>query len=400
MAVCGGWHTVSTRCRPALEWLSPTEREYVASIRFTKRRNEYLTRRWTAKQAIATVLDIGRTPASLARIEVQHRPSGAPYVHLDGKEAEVDVSMSDRSGWAVCLVGPSDSAEFGTLGIDLEVVEPRSDEFVIDFFTPAEIGHVQGLADRDQRDEAANLIWSAKEAALKVQQVGFRADTRTVEVQLGSSRRSDGWTPMNVNGPSGPMPGWWRRDGVFVLTIACNAHREPPELVADRVQSCGRRAGAFVGRSPDLLTSVRCSRRSGGRDVTRHAAFEGIDHVGPEVGGSDDAIDRTDAQRPFDRVDAVELVGDLTKLLGSHLLGDPGQLGATPCRLGVGRGCRCLACRAHTRITLGALFDLAGEHGGSRWSAPPITDAYDPSTAAISISSLSALLNTTKAPPW
>ena len=216
---------------PSLGWLSLHEGKHLASIRFTKRRNEYLTRRWTAKQAIATVLEIDRTPASLARIEVRHRPSGAPYVHLDGRAAEVDVSLSDRAGWAVCLVGPPGSAESGTLGIDLEVVEPRSDEFVADFFTSAELEHVKGLTDLDRRHEAANLIWSAKEAALKVQQVGLRVDTRTVEVQLRGERRPDGWSPMNVTGAAGRMPGWWRRDGAFVLTIACDAHREPPELL-------------------------------------------------------------------------------------------------------------------------------------------------------------------------
>ncbi len=212
-------------------WLSPHEREHLVSIRFTKRRNEYLTRRWTAKQAIATVLDIDRSPSSLTRVEVRHRPNGAPYVHLDGRAAKLDVSMSDRAGWAVCLVGPPGSAESGTLGIDLEVVEPRSDEFVTDFFTPSEFEHVRGLADLDQRHEAANLIWSAKEAALKVQQVGLRVDTRTVEVRLRGERRPDGWNSMIVTGADGPMPGWWRRDGVFVLTIACDVHREPPELL-------------------------------------------------------------------------------------------------------------------------------------------------------------------------
>ena len=216
---------------PSVGWLSPHEHEHLASIRFTKRRNEYLTRRWTAKQAIATVLELDRTPASLGRIEVRHRPSGAPYVQLDGRVAELDVSMSDRAGWAVCLVGPPGSAESGTLGIDLEVVEPRSDEFVADFFTAAEHQYVQELADLDLQHEAANLIWSAKEAALKVQQVGLRVDTRTVEVQLRGERRADGWTPMNVTAAVGSMPGWWRRDGVFVLTIASNAHRDPPELL-------------------------------------------------------------------------------------------------------------------------------------------------------------------------
>jgi 4'-phosphopantetheinyl transferase len=215
----------------SLGWLSPAERDLLAAIRFTKRRNEFLTRRWTAKQAIGTVLDIDRTPASLARIEVRHHPSGAPHVHLDGRAAEVEVSMTDRAGWAVCLVGPPDGAGSGRPGVDLELVEPRSEQFVADFFTAAEQAHVRSIVDVDQRHEAANLIWSAKEAALKVQQVGLRADTRTVDVQLGGERRPDGWAALHVAGSDGPMPGWWRRDGLFVLTVASQTPHEPPEML-------------------------------------------------------------------------------------------------------------------------------------------------------------------------
>lgn len=212
----------------SLDWLSPHEREHLASIRYTKRRNEYVTRRWTTKRAVAAVLDLGSEDAALARIEIRHRESGAPYVQLDGAMADIDVSMSDRAGWAVCLVGSPGVRAVGTLGIDLEIVEPRSDGFVDDFFTPAERAHVRSLPDADRRHETANLIWSAKEAALKVRQVGLRVDTRTVEVRLTGTPRADGWAAMTVVGADGPMPGWWRRDGRFLLTIACDAPCEPP----------------------------------------------------------------------------------------------------------------------------------------------------------------------------
>jgi 4'-phosphopantetheinyl transferase len=213
----------------ALDWLTPHERTHLDSIRFTKRRNEYLTRRWTTKQAVASALDLDRSPTSLERVEVRHHDSGAPFVHLDGASAGVHVSMSDRSGWAVCLVGEADGA--AALGIDLEVVEPRSQRFVDDFFTARERDHVRSCADDEQTAEAANLIWSAKEAALKVLQVGLRADTRTVEVQLEAHARADGWRPLAVVGPDGPMPGWWRRDGVFLLTVVSAASGEPPQLL-------------------------------------------------------------------------------------------------------------------------------------------------------------------------
>lgn len=221
-----GEHDVPT----STDWLSDHERSHLESIRFTKRRNEYVTRRWTTKQAIVAVLDLDRRPDTLSRIEVRHRDSGAPYVHLDGVPAAVDVSMSDRSGWAVCVAGPPGSMASGTVGVDLEVVEPRTERFVADYFTAAERAFV---AERgpDHRDELANLIWSAKEAALKVQQVGLRVDTRTVEVDVRGGRRVGGWSEMTVTGRDGPMPGWWRRSGVFLLTIAFAQPNEPPEIL-------------------------------------------------------------------------------------------------------------------------------------------------------------------------
>jgi 4'-phosphopantetheinyl transferase len=212
------------------ERLSAHERSHLDSVRYTKRRDEYITRRWTAKQAIATVLDIGRTPDELTRIEIRHRESGAPCVQLDGTMLDVDVSMTGRSGWAVGVVGPLGVTTPGTVGIDLEVVEPRSALFVADYFTAAERAFVARLP-AERFDETANLIWSAKEAAVKVQQVGLRVDTRTVDVDLHGDTEVDGWVAMTVSGVDGPMPGWWRRSGVFVLTIAYSEPTAPPQLI-------------------------------------------------------------------------------------------------------------------------------------------------------------------------
>ena len=222
------------------DWLTAHERDHVTSIRFTKRRDEFLTRRWTAKQGVASVLGLDGSPSSLARIEVGHRPSGAPYALVDGTVADVEVSISDRAGWAVCLVGTPGAAgdriggvdPIRKVGIDLEIVEPRTPGFVADFFTAHERAWVDAAPDDDRRHEAANLIWSAKEAALKVRQVGLRADTRSVEVHLHGSRRTDGWSSLSVVDAEGEMHGWWRRDGVFVSTIAFDVPHEPPRTLA------------------------------------------------------------------------------------------------------------------------------------------------------------------------
>lgn len=215
-----------------LDWLSAREQAVLARMRYRKRHIEFLTRRWTAKRALATLLQRDASPASLTGLEIVHHASGAPYVRVDGQDAPIDVSLTDRAGWAVCLVG-APGAVTGPLGVDLELVEPRSDGFIEDFLTATEARRVRGLPAGDARDAAANLVWSAKEAVLKVLKVGLRADTRDVEIDLDGVPRADGWTPFAATGRDGAtFAGWWRRDGVFLLTIACLRPCPPPVAMA------------------------------------------------------------------------------------------------------------------------------------------------------------------------
>jgi 4'-phosphopantetheinyl transferase len=110
-------------------------------------------------------------------------------------------------------------------GCDLEQVEPRSAGFVSDFLTRAEASYVDNTVDPA---EAANLIWSAKESALKVLRTGLRLDTREVEVTVQTGQTS-GWSPLRVRVPGGRrLPGWWRRGGEFVLTVVCRSEAPPP----------------------------------------------------------------------------------------------------------------------------------------------------------------------------
>ena len=58
---------------PGDDWLAKSERERASTLRFTKRRDDYLLARFTAKQAIARVLGLPLDPGSLRRIEVRSR---------------------------------------------------------------------------------------------------------------------------------------------------------------------------------------------------------------------------------------------------------------------------------------------------------------------------------------
>jgi 4'-phosphopantetheinyl transferase len=221
-----------TACPPGTEWLSERERGYLDTIRFTKRRTEFLLRRHTGKRAVVRALGLDADPAALARVEVLNHPTGAPYVQVDGAPAELDISLTDRAGWAVALVGSEGTLTAGTLGVDLEIVEPRSAGFVSDFLTPAEQAYVAAQGAGEEWDAAANLIWSAKEAALKVLRVGLRADTRTVEVTLDREAGPDGWRRLSVSHVDGQVfPGWWRREAAFLLTIAALDETPPPALL-------------------------------------------------------------------------------------------------------------------------------------------------------------------------
>lgn len=210
-----------------LSWLTTREREYTGSLRFTKRRTEFLLRRLVAKHAVAAVTGWPVDPAGLARIEVANAPSGAPYLLLDEKPTALELSISDRAGWAVCLVGDH------TLGCDLELVEPRSAGFVRDFLTVPEREYVAAQPDGDARHAAANLLWSAKESVLKVLRTGLRRDTRDVTVTIHSGPDRDGWAPLSAEAAEGVFAGWWRRDGHYLCTLAGLTPAPPPVALED-----------------------------------------------------------------------------------------------------------------------------------------------------------------------
>jgi 4'-phosphopantetheinyl transferase len=226
-------------------WLTAGESARASAMSFPKRRTEYLLRRWVGKAAVAALIGQPDDLASLARIEVGTRPSGAPVVTVGDDDVGLDVSLSDRAGWAICVVGQA----LGRLGCDLELVEPRSPGFVADFLTPAEREYVAGQPPADH-DLAANLIWSGKESALKVLQTGLRRDTRSVEVRPGGPEETTGWARLEVGTADGVLlPGWWHRAGSFLVTVVAEASVPSPVALGGSGDLAGARpVHSWVGR--------------------------------------------------------------------------------------------------------------------------------------------------------
>lgn len=206
---------------PHDHWLEPALADRLAGMPYTKRREEARLGRWTAKSTIARALGLETSPDKLREICIINASDGAPEAVVCGRPLDGVIAMSDRADWAVCAVaaGPH------RIGCDLELVERRSAAFVRDYFTAAECRQVAASGDPD---ETANLIWSAKESALKVMRTGLRRDTRSVEVRLTGAGEC-GWQPLEVHSDEGHrFPGWWIRYGEFLLTVTSELRSPPP----------------------------------------------------------------------------------------------------------------------------------------------------------------------------
>lgn len=209
-------------------WLSSREIAFLNGLRFANRRADWRLGRWTVKRALAAFLSPAALGAPLSNIEVRSAASGAPEVFWQGAPARVTISLSHRSRRALCTVsGPAVE-----LGCDLEMIEPRSDAFIADYFTAEEQAFVarQSAADRAL---ASALVWSAKESALKALHAGLRLDTRCVVVDLADvSCAVTDWHPLNVTHAAGQVfCGWWQIADTMVRTMVAAPAPEPPELL-------------------------------------------------------------------------------------------------------------------------------------------------------------------------
>lgn len=202
-------------------WMDDAESQRLAGMRYTKRRTEAKLSRYCAKTTVAKAVGRATDPSALRAITIRNAPDGAPETHVEGHE--LVIAMTDRADWAVAAV----MAGADRIGCDLELVEPRSEAFIADYFNPPERARVH---DSTEPSLAANLVWSAKESALKVLRTGLRRDTRTVAVAYEDEHTVGDWSPLEVRSVEGQMmPGWWIRYGEFVLTVVAAVATAAPE---------------------------------------------------------------------------------------------------------------------------------------------------------------------------
>jgi 4'-phosphopantetheinyl transferase len=198
-------------------WLAPPELTRLAAMRFAQRRADWRLGRWTAKLGVAACLGLPATRETFRELEIRPAPSGAPQMFLANQLAAVAISLSHRSGMAVCAAARGALS----LGCDLERIEPHSDIFLADYFTDEEQALVRA-APPAARWSMVALLWSAKESLLKALELGLRADTRSVNVSLALTPVIDpaGWHSLRAYHPDcGCVRGWWYEHAGFVRTL-------------------------------------------------------------------------------------------------------------------------------------------------------------------------------------
>jgi 4'-phosphopantetheinyl transferase len=219
-------------CSSGVAWLTPAEKERLALFRVSKRREEWLLGRFTAKRVVESAAPetLGRTLSPEA-FEIASERSGAPFARLtSGERLPIRITVSHSHGAAFCALVPA--TDGAAIGGDLEWVEPRSPGFVRDFLTQGEAAIVEA-ADPANRPLLANAIWSAKESVLKALEVGLAADTRAVEIRLTREpaqtpfrppetawHRFDAACAAGMDASGAPLSGFWATRGLFVVTLA------------------------------------------------------------------------------------------------------------------------------------------------------------------------------------
>jgi 4'-phosphopantetheinyl transferase len=229
-------------------WLSPGEREGSSRFRIPKRRRDWLLGRWTAKLALAALLD---ALPPLSAIEIRPAADGAPEAFVHGSRARLSISLTHRGGAAACAVGPPDTA----LGCDLEIVEPRSDAFLADYFSGNE-AYLLARSAGAMRFRLAALLWSAKESVLKALHAGLRLNPRSVHVAAAEALELEDnqWHELSCRVDGQTFEGWWQSRGGFVRTLAATPPAAPP-VALDNIRAIT--AGVPTGLTKAALVAGR-----------------------------------------------------------------------------------------------------------------------------------------------
>ena len=200
------------------DWLNEAELQQMQGFRFPKKRQDWLSGRWTAKSLLRNIFQTSQN-IELKDLSIQNKPSGAPYALHNGKPLDGSISISHRGNYAVTAFSFDPSL---SLGIDLELVEEKSQGFIEDYFTKAETYQIVHLSS-DEQMLASSLLWSGREALVKAHQIGLRVDTRAFELKYAPANKKETWQPLEIliyPSEMGLVKLFWLPFDEYIITLA------------------------------------------------------------------------------------------------------------------------------------------------------------------------------------
>jgi phosphopantetheinyl transferase len=186
-------------------FLNPMEEEEGKRYRHPGRHRQWALGRVAAKVLLQRCIrEMGENPRSPLEIRVHRTEDGWPDpLDAQGKSLPVSLSITHSADRVFCAVCP---AAEGTVGADMEWVEPRSDPFLMDYYTKREREDFQSLEDENQKKCAINILWCVKEAVLKAIHTGLRVDPQQIEVTSLDWSSQKAWRTAEVKLQNGVVP--------------------------------------------------------------------------------------------------------------------------------------------------------------------------------------------------
>lgn len=203
-----------------LDWLHPGELAFLETLRFENRRNDWLLGRWTAKRALLSFLEKEGLALEMKDIFIRKAASGAPVAEFGIPTPACSLSISHRAGYAIAVTAPGDVE----IGCDLELIEPRSEAFIADYFSDRE----RELIHKDP-PLFSNLLWCVKESVMKATGEGMRIHPGRIGVEVEGEENEEGWQKALARlNPGGKVyQGCWRRNKDFAWVVVCVKNSKP-----------------------------------------------------------------------------------------------------------------------------------------------------------------------------
>ncbi len=154
-------------------FLSGKESDKAKSYLYTERRLSFLLGRYAAKEAICEMLAV----KDKTLIEIRSGVFNQPIVVHEGKEQlAVGIAHTDTYAVGICY------SEDHPLGIDIEAINSKNTDMIIDQLTQSETTILTTTFCKDQLSIGTTLFWTIKEAMAKCIKTGLMTPLSVFEI--------------------------------------------------------------------------------------------------------------------------------------------------------------------------------------------------------------------------